>query len=217
MEYNTVLVNFCERKLYPNQPEYINAFSAFYISAISYYNLVTTQNKSTNLSIINWCICINGLASFLYHWYAWYLFRLFDEFTMIIPIWFGLSKILFDLDYNMHFIGIITLINMLILVFNVFPWFDQSFCISFLIELLLIIPFYCQALEKYPDINKDGIKGIIICSGSGIVWWITELNCNKYLIFGHALWHIGISTGLCYIINYFSTIEIKGPSPLKIL
>ena len=26
MEYDTKVANFCEKKIYPNQPEYINAF-----------------------------------------------------------------------------------------------------------------------------------------------------------------------------------------------
>ena len=71
IEYNQILVNFCERKLYPNQPEYINAISSLYICAVGYYNLIQQQNKSVNksatISIIYWCIYINGLAAFLYH------------------------------------------------------------------------------------------------------------------------------------------------------
>ena len=216
MEYNCVLVNFCERKLYPNQPEYINAISALYICAVGYYNLITIQNKSANksatISIIYWCICINGIAAFLYHWYAWYMFKILDEFSMIIPIWFGICKILFDLNYNTHCIGAITLVNMLILILDIFPWFDLYFPFCFLIELLIMIPLYYQALQKYADSNKNGIKGIIICSISGIIWGITEINCNKYLIFGHAIWHIGMSTGICYKIKYFKSLQLNSKS-----
>ena len=48
MEYNLVLNNFCERKLYPNRPEYLNAFSALYISAISYYMIINCKKEDYN-------------------------------------------------------------------------------------------------------------------------------------------------------------------------
>ena len=203
MEYDHILVNFCERKLYTNQTEYINAFSALYICAISYYNLLKTHNLSTTIIMLYCCIFVNGLAAFLYHWYAWYIFKLFDEFSMIIPIWIGISKVLLDLHYPIYCIGIFTLVNICLLVLDVFMWFDDYFPICFLIELLILLPLYCQNIKYYKDIHRNGLKGIIICSSSGIIWAITEVNCNKYLIFGHAIWHIGMSTGICYKIKYF--------------
>ena len=208
MEYNNVLINFCERKLNPHRPEYLNAFSALYISAIGYYFLITTKNLSTNIAIIYWCIFTNGIASFLYHWYALYIFKLFDEFTMIIPIWFGISKILFDYNYNIHYIGIFTIFNMLFLTFTVFPWFNAYFPVCFLTEFFILISLYYQSLKYNTDLKLkyNGLKGILICSSCSIIWAITELNCNKYLIFGHSIWHVGMSTGLCYKINYFHTI-----------
>ena len=39
MNYDTIVSHFCEKKLYPYQPEYINAISALYISYISFTNL----------------------------------------------------------------------------------------------------------------------------------------------------------------------------------
>jgi len=36
---------------------------------------------------------------------------------------------------------------------------------------------------------------------SGISWFIIEKMCNIFFIFGHALWHIGISVGMFYIIT----------------
>ena len=207
MDYNHVLYKFCERKLYPNRPEYLNAFSALYISAISYYMIIKTPNISKTSILIYWCIFTNGISSFLYHWYALYIFKLFDEFSMIIPIWLGVSTILQNLNYPGQYIGIFTLCNIFLLVLNVFPWFDPYFGISFAIELLILVPLYYQALKYNDDYNQDGLRGIILCSGSGIIWTITEINCNKYLIFGHTFWHIGISTGLSYIITYFTTLQ----------
>ena len=221
MKYNDVLINFCERKLNPHQPEYINSISALYITAIGYYNLMKIAKKSVCLSLIFWCICMNGIGSFLYHWTGWYMFRLLDECTMIIPLWVGMVKILYDLNYSTYWVGIISLYNILLLVLNIFIWFDY-FSVLFALELLFIIPLYYQVyieynqsrntiIRKYALFSNNGFKGIVICSVSGMIWIITELNCNKYLIFGHAIWHIGMSNGLCHIIQYFSkqTKQIK--------
>ena len=213
MEYNQEIIMFCERKLYPNQPEYMNCISALYISGIGYYNLLKQNELSLSLEILYWCITTNGLMSFIFHYNGWYLFKLLDEFTMIIPLWLGLSKIMYDFNYSTYYIGLLTNFNIFLLVFDIFPWFEPYFPLVFTTELLSIIPLYCQLcslnktniiLRKYRlDLNK-GKLGIIICSLSGIIWFITELNCNKYFIFGHPIWHIGMSTGMCYIINYFN-------------
>tara|TARA_B110001452_G_scaffold267618_1_gene278513 strand:- start:1311 stop:1841 length:531 start_codon:yes stop_codon:yes gene_type:complete len=168
--------------------------------------LKNTPNISKSAVLLYLCIFTNGIASFLYHWYALYIFKLLDEFSMIIPMWLGLSKILLKLNYPIECIGIITIYNMLLLVLDVFPWFDPYFPPSFAVELLLLIPVYYNSLKYNNDLNHDGIKGILICSGSGIIWAITEMYCTKYFIFGHVIWHIGISTGLCYIITYFNNL-----------
>ena len=219
MDYNYKLVKMCERSLYPDRPEYLNSFSALYMCFISAYYLSQhellkkfDQNKiinrtSNSISIIYWCIFVNGIGSFLYHWYAWYIFKLLDEFSMIIPIWIGLCKIMHNLNYSIYYTGILTFINIFLLVLNVFPWFQDYFPIAFASEIIILIPLYYQSLKYLKDEDSIGLKGILICSGSGILWGIIEANCNKYLIFGHSIWHIGMSTGLCYILQYFKNLQ----------
>jgi len=214
MEYNQVIVKFCERKLFPYRPEYLNAFSALYISTIGYYNLLKISRKSLSLSLIYWCICMNGFASFFYHFTGWYFFKLLDEFTMIIPIWIGIVRILQDLNYSKNYIGLISAYNIILLVLDVFMWFDNYFPIAFALELSLIFPLYYQIINlnkhstntiirKYSFISNKGFKGILITCTSAYIWIITECYCNIYFIFGHPIWHIGMSTGICYIIQYF--------------
>jgi len=213
MEYNHVIIQFCERKLFPNQPEYLNCISALYISGIGFYNLVTQKNLSKSLEIIYWCIIANGMMSFLLHYTGWYLFKLLDEFSMIIPLWIGLSKFIHDLGYPTWCVGLLTFLNISLLGLNVFSWFSKFFPIFFATELLSIIPLYYKLinqnrtniiLRKYTWNANKGIQGILICCISGGTWIITELNCNIYLILGHSIWHIGMSTGMCYIIDYFN-------------
>lgn len=219
MEYNQKIIMFCERKLFPSRPEYLNCCSALYISGIGIYNLFKCKELSKkrvvskSSELIYWCLITNGFMSFLFHYTAWYVFKLLDEFSMLIPLWIGLSKILHDLQYSTCYIGLLTIINILLLGFDVFPWFEPYFPLVFATELVAIIPLYYQLadltrtnviLHKSQWIQDKGMKGIVICSISGVVWFITELNCNIYVILGHSIWHIGMSTGLCYIIDYFN-------------
>jgi hypothetical protein len=254
MDYNYKLIQMCERRLYPDQPEYLNSISALYMCFISAYylrrqSLTNVENEllrkqtlkkfdqnellrkqsfksfiqskrsliphflknefsrrtlsSNSISIIYWCIFTNGIGSFLYHWYAWYIFKLLDEFSMIIPVWIGICKIMHNLNYSMYYTGFFTILNMVFLVLNVFLWFQDYFPMVFASQVILFIPLYSQSLKYKKDKDLIGLKGILICSGSGLVWGIIEANCNKYLIFGHSIWHIGMSTGLCYLIEYF--------------
>ena len=207
MNYSDQVSNFCEKQLFPNQPEYINAFSAFFLCYISMKNLRIPKHKKIGpiKDVIYWCIFANGISSFTYHWYGWYIFKLADEFTMIIPIWLGAVEIIYHLNYPHIYIGAITLYNASLLVFDTFMWFEFYFSLFFAMELLLLIPLYIKSLHKQRDPKRLGLKGIIISSASGICWWITERNCHIYLIWGHAVWHIGIGVGLSYLINYFSS------------
>lgn len=212
--YDDIIVNFCERKIYPNQPEYINSISALYISIISCYNLMKLTNISTNIStnmlFIHLFIFTNGIAAFLYHWYALHIFKLFDEITMIIPVWLGLKEILLNLNFPLYQIRINTVYNTFILICNFFTWFEDYFPIFFLVDLLSIFYLYYYADYNYKYIknysNADGIKGISLSIGSIVIWIFTEKNCNEYMIFGHAIWHIGLSTGICYFITYFDKL-----------
>jgi len=212
MEYNNVIIQFCERRLFPDRPEYLNCISALYISGIGLYKLFLYKEISKSLEIIYWCIVTNGTMSFMFHYTGWYLFGLLDEFTMIIPLWLGLSKFLDELKYSTKYIGLLTFLNMSLLGLNVFSWFSNYFSIVFASELLLIIPLYYQVINKnktniiihkYDYIKNEGGQGILLCCISGSSWVITELNCNIYFILGHSIWHIGMSTGLCYILEYF--------------
>ena len=208
MEFDTTLVKFCERKLNPNRPEYLNCLSAFYISYVAYKEL-KNGGLSKTAEFIFWSIGINGICSFLFHYTATYLFKLLDEFTMIVPLWIGVNSLLHDLEYSTIYIGLLNIYNSTLLVLNVFPWFDDFFPISLALELLALIPLcYQLSVMRHGLINREirmsrqGLHGILISSASGAIWFLTELNCNKYMLLGHPIWHIGMSTGMCYIVKF---------------
>ena len=209
MEYSHKMQQFCEKKLYPNQPEYFNSISALFICYMSYKDLKKSHKLSNITILIHSCIFTNGIAAFLYHWFDWYIFKLLDAYSMIIPLWIGIGDLLIRLEYSNIYIIITTIINQIILVLTVFPWFDKYFAWCFAGEMLLLIPLYKQSLLITTNNKKKGLKGLIICTGSGIIWVITERNCNKYMLLGHSIWHIGMSIGLSSLIGYLDNNNKK--------
>ena len=214
MEYDQRIEQFCERKIFPNQPEYLNSLSALFIIYISYRDLKNYKNLKNTTILIHASIGINGLAAFLYHWNDWYIFQLFDVYTMIIPLWIGICDIMITLDYKLIYIIGTTFINQIILVLLIFPNFEKYFVLIFASEMIMFIPLYKQSLHlpiqiERKEKSKKGLKGIIICLVSGITWMLTEQNCNKYMILGHPIWHIGMSIGLSNLIEYFNGIKNK--------
>lgn len=207
MHYAYKVSNFCERRLFPSQPEYINSISALYISFIGLRNILSIKNQGIGpiTSTIYWCIFINGFSSFAYHWTGWYIYKLADEFSMIIPIYLGLIEVTYSLNYPPIIIGILTIYNFCLIILDTLIWFEPYFQIAFAAEILLLIPLYKKSIRLRRDNKLLGLKGIIISSSSGLFWLLTEVNCSKYLVWGHAVWHIGMSTGLSYLIQYFSS------------
>lgn len=197
MIYNEIVSPFCERQIFPDKPEYINAFTAL---TLCYYGSLTDNNLV--LQLIYNCIFFNGISAFLYHWYGWYIFKLFDEFSMLIPVWIGISQLLNILNYSYIITIFSTIFTIILLSCTTFEWFEPYFPIAFTIELLSLIPLYTQTKNIYPDNTKLGPKGIIICTLSGATWFLTERFCNKYLIFGHGIWHLGMCLGLNYLLKY---------------
>ena len=78
MEYHTIVSNFCERRIYPYQPEYYNAITALFISLIGLKGIKKHKTHYI-ITLIYWSIFTNGIYSFLYHWYGWHIFRILDE------------------------------------------------------------------------------------------------------------------------------------------
>lgn len=217
MEYNLIVSNFCEKKLFPYQPEYINSFSALFISIMSSYK-IQNCNYPYTITLFYLCTFINGIYSFLYHWYGWYVFKLCDEFTMVVPLWLGISTILMEYEYPVYIVGILTVYNTILLVMDTFMWFDRYFPIFFGAEIVAVVPLYFTSIRPHICINRDvvysndeyydksiivGKKGILLCTISGLIWIITEKFCNVYFLFGHAVWHIGMICGINYIVDFF--------------
>ena len=214
MEFTTLTSDFCERKIL--ETEYLNSFSSLYLFYLGFYSILKNKNLHSNTIFIYQCIVMNGIYSFLYHWTSFYGFKMFDELTMIIPIWFGILKLLeiiFHKNRNKYlsYSVLVNIININFIVMNIFPFFHPFFPIIFGVECLSII-FFCYYLKNSLDYTYNyhySRQGIFICLLSGVIWIVSEIFCHKYLILGHSIWHIGMPYGFHLIFKYIDPIFNK--------
>lgn len=205
---------FCEGRL--SGAEYFNTVSSALMFVWSLYKLRTyskTVYWSDFLNIFN-ILSINCLCSALFHGTLWMGFKLFDEMSMIIPLWSGIIVLLklnvrsrsefIYMSYMFH------VLNLCMLVFNCFKRFQWLFPFLFTGELFGIIWYYRKLIKcGYEDSYSFGTHGIYVCSFAGILWWITETFCAKYMRYGHAIWHILMPYGVDCICQYILTVKKK--------
>ena len=128
---------------------------------------------------------------------------------MIFTIHIGLAQILNILNYRkkiLYYFNDIFIIFMIAV--NTFPMLDILFPLLFifpLIELLILIGL----LKKFL-IGLD-IRPVFIAIFGGFCWILSELVCNKYLYFGHAIWHILFPLGIIKLINNIDNASRAAP------
>ena len=131
---------FCEGKI-NGVPEYFNSISSLFISLISFGGL-QTKVLHEDVKSIYFILFINGFFSFMFHWTMYYGWKMFDQFTMIFAIWFGLKRCISITKFkNDICLFCLNLVNTVILVLSACE-FDKFFRKAFTIDTLLFIYFY---------------------------------------------------------------------------
>ena len=211
MEFtNIIQTPFCEGKIL-GIPEYLNSISSLYMCYIGYQGLNRVNKIYIDVYEIYVMIIFCGISSFFFHYTMFFGWKMFDEITMILTLWDGIY-ILKKMSYNktkIKFIKYTTylhIFNTLFIVLNFLKGWGEYFAIFFTIEMLTLLYDYYLLSTKYKDRYFIGLYGLIVIFISAITWGITENFCNKYLIFGHTIWHIGMAHGLDNFINYIIKI-----------
>lgn len=198
--------HFCESKVYPNRPEYINSISSIFMVFIP---LLYEFPKMISFRRVIILIMFNGLASAYYHYNLSWMGKQMNEITMIFIIHIGLSQLLNILNYRKKIIYYFNDIYIIFMIaINTFPMLDILFPILFLfplIELLILI----FLLKKF--LIRLDIRPIFIAIFGGFCWILSELLCNKYLYFGHAIWHILFPLGIIKLINNIDNASRAAP------
>lgn len=200
--------NFCESTIYSDgpHPEYFNAFSSLFITFIG-LNALRKPHLSIFLSIMYSCLSVNGVLSFLYHYYNSIGYGLLDRMSMIL---LGLStsynlyttsKRHFQISFYGNILIHLCMISFYSFLLTVAGLHNEVLFNALFTGFLGSIVIYIYAIEKYVEkrIIAFGWKGVRYIFASAIFWITTEGLCGhlpfiKYL-FGHVFWHVFVSYG----------------------
>ena len=218
IDFNLFDHNFCESTIYSNgpHPEYMNTISSLFITFIG-LNGLRKPYISLLLALTYSCLSVNGILSFMYHYYNSIGYGLLDRMSMVLlalnTTYIFVNNIkkipLYKNNKYQSFYNIVT--NLTIITYYtillttaglhkeiLFNTLFALFLVSIII-FMFIIKLFAKELCISNNIMDIGWKGVryIVCSG--IFWLTTEGLCHhfgfiKYL-FGHVWWHIFVSYG----------------------
>ena len=85
IDFNLFDHNFCEATLYSTgqHPEYLNAISSLFITFVG-LNGMRKPHLTFLLSLVYACLSVNGVLSFLYHYYNSIGYGLLDRMSMVL-------------------------------------------------------------------------------------------------------------------------------------
>ena len=195
--------NFCESRLNNNTgPEMLNSVSSFIISLIPLIYGFPKDSLLLNFSIL---FIIQGISSFVYHFYLNWFGKHFDESSMILMIYLGIYNLI-----KLHFgsdnknVNIFSTINnvyfILFISINALPYFDFYFPIIFGIYVNFALYFLIKTMLKYEVKYQKWLLPLLISGFGALCWIISEIYCNRYTKYGHVIWHILFPVGFYKII-----------------
>jgi hypothetical protein len=214
INFNSYDHNFCESTIYSvgQHPEYLNTISSLFITFIG-INGLRKSNLSLLLSMLYSCLSVNGILSFLYHYYNSIGYGLLDRMSMVLLalnttyIFINSIKMIPDIKISKIkniFIYIIVTTYYSILLTAAGLHKETLFNVMFGLFLISII-CYINIIQLYFNniidnkVLKFGWKGIRCIIFSCIFWLGTEALCNNFsfikYLFGHVWWHIFVSYG----------------------
>ena len=207
LSFNLFDHSFCEYEIYGQSPEIINSISSLFLVFFGIFGII--KNKNINdINIINSSMIVNGITSFLYHFTNKLGWGLMDRFSMILLIIQSLHIFLEILKFNLFYkelfrLGILFYISYILTITGLHQ--ENLFNIFFGVYLINLFMFmiYLEIKNKTflipKNIMNKGWYGIFFITIAGVFWILTEQLCNSYsfvkYLFGHAIWHFGVSYG----------------------
>jgi len=225
ISFNQFDHNFCESTIYSDgpHPEYFNTISSLFITFIG-LNALRKPHLSIFLSIMYSCLSVNGVLSFLYHYYNSIGYGLLDRMSMVL-LGFSTSYICYTtLKKSFH----ITFFADIFIHLCIVSYYSFLLTIAGLHKEVLFntlftvflgsIGVYMYIIQRHivdRKILEVGWKGVRCIFVSAIFWITTEGLCGylpfiKYL-FGHVWWHVFVSYGgYCVsIVPHYIILQLK--------
>ena len=211
IDFNLFDHNFCESTIYSaaQHPEYLNSFSSLFISFIGILGLIKPHNYLT-LSMTSACLVVNGIFSFMYHYYNSIGWGLLDRMSMVILAINATYLFINDIiqkypEYkNVYHLMIASYYSLLLTVGGLHK--EQLFNTMFGLFLISLAYFMYNLTTVFyvpNNIKTIGWRGIKCIVLSGVFWIGTEALCHKFFfikyMFGHVWWHVLVSIGGHYI------------------
>lgn len=195
--------NFCESRLNEcNSPELLNSLSSFFISIIPFIYGFPKDSLLFNFSVL---FLIQGISSFIYHYYLNWFGKHFDESCMILMLYLGaynLIKLYFkEGNRNINIFSTINNIYFILFIsLNSLPYLDFYFPILFGIYVKFTLYFLVLTMFKYEVKYQKWAEPLLIASIGALCWIVSEINCNDYTKYGHVIWHVLFPIGFYRII-----------------
>lgn len=204
--------NFCESRLSDNTgPEMLNSVSSFFISLIPLIYGFPKDSLLFNFSIL---FIIQGISSFVYHFYLNWFGKHFDENCMILMMYLGIYNLikLYFGDGNKNINLFSTINNVYFVLFislNALPYLDFYFPIIFGIYVKFALYFLVLTMFKYEVKYQKWIIPLLISAFGASCWIVSEIHCNNYTKYGHVIWHILFPIGFYKIILLIDSLLIS--------
>ena len=192
---------FCESSIYGTAPhaEYVNMISALFLIFIGYIG-VTRPNIHSLAMLAYLAILLNGVAAFFYHWNHTIGWGMFDRMTLVLlaitTILFIMETVTLSLPVKKNSYALL-LIYFSVLLVTTSLQMESIFDILFGVFIVFILVF-CLCASTPAPIKKYAWYGGLFLTIGGLIWILSERYCSipwvKYL-FGHTIWHVGVSLG----------------------
>lgn len=193
--------NFCESRVFNNQPELFNAISSLFITIIPFFYNIP---NNTSLRRVTFILIINGICSSYYHYYLTWFGKQIDEITMVYALYIGTIKImkLVDIGYVKDSIQnkyiIYDIFTMSTVAINTLPNYNDIFPFMYFLGVLFLL-YNIYILKQ--NISTISVKCLSYSFYGFILWVLSEIFCNRYFYFGHSLWHILFPLGFIKFMN----------------
>ena len=206
IDFNLFDHNFCEASVYSTiqHPEYLNAISSLFITFVG-LNGMRKPHLTIILSLTYACLSVNGILSFMYHYYNSIGYGLLDRMSMVLlalNTTYMFTRSVINQPTIIANILIISYYSMLLTVAGLHK--EILFNIMFGLFLLSIV-CYMYTIQLLSDniiplkIHNIGWRGVRYIVYSGIFWVGTESLCYQFsfikYLFGHVWWHVFVSYG----------------------
>lgn len=204
--------NFCESRLNDNNPpEIANAISSFAICIIPLIFEFPTNYLILSIRAI---LIINGLSSFIYHYYLNWIGKQLDEISMILitMLFCKLTLQIYYKDrsiYYYYFNWVNILYCIIFISMNTIPSYDKYFPFIFGVYTKYVIVFFVLTMIKFRVKYKYWFIPLFTSLIGAICWLVSELLCNEVTTYGHVLWHILFPLGFYKILLILDRINMS--------